>query len=389
MSEDWSRRALLASLATATLAGCSASTPDGGADATPTTPGDETPTEPRPSTPEHIDADWPMPAHDAGRSNYSPVDGPTGPVAELWSTPVDASLSGPVLADETLYVGGDDGTVRAVDATTGAERWRRSVGAPADTPWVLGDRLFVPTTESIVAFGVRDGTEAWRADTPGRAAVLVASHGIYWLTQEPVVVGLERTDGSERWRTALRDPREPHLFAGEGAVFVSTGTNGRIPWTFDPETGEVVGDEPEPGHDFPAERFALDGTVYAVDPFFGIVHGDEWSQGVEAGGESALSGGGDRVYYVADSGDRPGLYALSRTDGTVEWTTDVVTAVLGRPVVTDGCVLVRDQDALHCFDPVDGTERWSRPGDGIDRFVVADDLVFTTGDGAIRAFRPP
>lgn len=391
MPEDWSRRTLLASLPTATLAGCSASNPDGGADDTPTTPGDATPTEPRPSAPEHIDADWPMPAHDAGRSNYSPVaSGPTDRVAELWTTAVDASLSGPVLADETLYVGGDDGTVRAVDAATGEERWQRPVGAPADTPWVHGDRLFVPTAEGIVALGVRDGTEAWRADTPGRVAVLVASHGIYWLTREPAVVALARTDGSERWRTALRDPWEPHLFAGEGSAFVSTGTNGRIPWTFAPETGDVVGDEPEPGHDFPAERFALDGTVYAVDPFFGVVHGDDWSQGVAAIGTYALSGGGDRVYYLADSGDEPGLYALSRTDGTVEWATDAVTAVVGRPVVADGSVLVRGQDALHCFDPAGGTERWSRPGDDVGtRFVVADDIVFTTRDGAIRAFRSP
>lgn len=171
---------------------------------------------------------------------------------------------------------------------------------------------------------------------------------------------------------------------------MSTGTNGCIPWTFAPETGDVVGDEPEPGHDFPAERFALDGAVYAVDPFFGVVHGDDWSQGVAAIGTYALSGGGTRVYYIADSGEEPGLYALSRRDGTVEWMTDAVTAVLGRPVVAAGCVLVRGRDALYCFDPADGTERWSRPGDDIGTgLVVADDLVFTTRGDTVRAFRPP
>lgn len=401
MAENWSRRALLASLGAFTLSGCIASNQDEGTESTPASPGDESPTSPgdespsepqdEPTAPEQIIADWPMPAYDAGRSNYSPAAGGlTEPLAELWSATMDASLSAPVLADEMLFVGGDDGSVRAIDSKTGGERWRQSVGAPVDTPWVIDNRVVVPTAEGIVALGTGDGTEAWRANTPSRASVLVASHGVYWLTPDPIVGSLELEDGTERWRTEFRDPWNPHLFAGDGSVFVSTGTNGRIPWTFDSETGDVVGDEPESGHDFPAERFSLDGAVYAVDPFFGSVSGDGWSQGVDAVGEYALSGGGNRVYYIANDGEEPGLYALSRTDGTVEWTRDAVTEVVGRPVVAGESVLVRSDDMLYCFDSTDGTERWSRSSDGLGkRFIVADDLVYTTQDATLRGFRPP
>lgn len=395
MPDVWSRRALLASLGSVTVAGCIAGTRDEGDDTPATTSGDGATSEPQgtPTAPDRIEADWPMPGYDAGRSNFSPVaDGPVDPVAELWSTAMDSALSRPILADGTLYVGGADGVVRAVDARTGEVSWQQSVGAPAGTPRAVADHLFVATGEGIVALAASDGAEAWRTGTPDRTDLLAAPHGIYWLSDQdsPVVVGLERGGGTERWRTELHEPLDAHLFASSETVLVSTGTNGRFPWRLDPGTGEVLGDEPEPGHDFAAELFSLDGTVYAVDPLFGSVDGGGWTAGVDAAGRYALTGGADRVYYLADGGEEPGLYALSKSDGSIDWTTDAVTAVVGRPVVARECVLVRSEGALHCFDPADGTERWSQPADGIgERFVVADDMVFTSRDGTLRAFRPP
>lgn len=387
MAANRSRRAFLASLGAASLAGCTSNAPVTEADTT----GTSTPRA-APEPPARIDAEWPMPAHDAGLSNATRESaGPTAPLAALWQVTADTTLSQPVLADETLYVGGADGTVLALDARTGEERWRQSVGVGANAPWAVGEDLYVPTAEAIVALSATRGDEQWRVDIPDRAGILVAAHGVYWIS-EGVVAGLGREDGSERWRTPLQDPWEPHLFAGEASLFVSTGTNGRIPWTVAPETGNVAGNEPEPGHDFPAERFYLDGTVYAVDPFFGIVAGDGWNQGVKALGagelEYGLSGGLAHVYYIANGGEEPGLYALSRTDGTVEWSAHLNPETVSRPVVAGESILVHTGEKLRCFDPIDGTERWARQSDGIgERVIVADDLVYTTQDDAVRAFR--
>ncbi|MFB6302157.1 MAG: PQQ-binding-like beta-propeller repeat protein [Haloferacaceae archaeon] len=341
-----------------------------------------------------------MPDADPGRSNYAPgAAGPTDRVAKLWEVAVDTGLSVPVFADETLYVGGDDGRIRALDARTGDRRWRRSVGAPADAPWVVGEHLYVPTADGIVALVGGDGDERWRTPTPDRVGVVVAAHGVYWLAEgdPPAVVALARSDGGERWRTELGDPWERPLFASAGRVFVSSGTHDFRFWTLDAGTGDLLGEEPRSGNDFPAERFYRNGTVYAADPFFGNVRasavtesGHGWSQGVEAVGRFAMSGDDERVYYLATADDGPGLYALSATDGSVAWTADVATERACPPVVADETVLVRTGDALRCLDPADGTDRWTLPGTDVgERVVVADDLVYTTADGAVRAFRPP
>lgn len=115
--------------------------------------------------------------------------------------------------------------------------------------------------------------------------------------------------------------------------------------------------------------------------------GHSWVQELP-GGMYALAGGTDRVYVDVNDGDEPGLYALSATDGTVDWSTTVTTDSVGRPVVAGESVLVRTGERLRCFDPADGSERWSRPSTDVgERIVVADDVVFTTRGNAVRAFR--
>jgi outer membrane protein assembly factor BamB len=383
-----SRRALLASLGAVALAGCLDR---------PATTGSATATgEAGPEPPESIESDWPMPAADAGRSSYAPAAaGPTEPVEKLWRAPVETTLSAPVVADGTLYVGGADGTVRALAGTDGSERWRQSVGSPADAPHVVGETVYVPTDGAVVALDADGGAERWRVESSSRGDTLVADHGVYWVA-DATVVALDRSDGGERWRADVRDPWEPHLFASPDSVFVSTGVHGQRPWTLAADSGTVQGREPESGHDFAAELFYHDGVRYGLDPFFETVQAipldgtPGWSQGVPAQEAAAIAGGGDRVYFVGTGAKEPGLYALADADGSVQWDTDAVTSFRGRPVVADGCVLVRADDGLHCFDPDDGSERWTLAADAVGTdLAVADDLVFATGADAVQAFRPP
>lgn len=363
---------------------------------------DPTPTESTDvETPESVDAAWPMPDYDQGRSNYAPAStGPTGAIGQLWETSTDATLSGPVVAEGRVYVGGTSGDVWALDARTGEQEWRVSVGGAAGTPWVVDGDLYLPAGDDVVALAAADGTERWRVAAPDRAGFLAASHGIYYLVdaEEPQVVGRDRTDGSERWRTDVDRPWSPRLFADDAFVFVSSGPGSPVPWILDVDAGDLVGDEPTAGADFPEERFLHDGHVYAVESFFGSIEATtvtddgvrtDWRESFAGYAECPAAAGADDVYCYAEGGE-PGLYAFDRSDGALQWHAPGPDQVddRGRPVVTDEAILVPTDGALRCYDPADGSELWSHPRDGIGaQFVVADDLLFTTAGGSVRAFR--
>ncbi|MFD1647042.1 outer membrane protein assembly factor BamB family protein [Haloarchaeobius litoreus] len=419
-----SRRALLASLGTAALAGCTGDTPADETDPAATTTGrtvtttgrtvtttDSTGTSrPEPGQPSSVDADWPMPAADHGLSNASlDAAGPASELAELWATDVGTELSGPTLADGTLYVGGDDGTVRAFDARDGTEGWQRSVGSDAGTPWVVDGALVVPTGTRVVSL-TRDGrTENWRVETGSRDAFLTASHGVYHVTggAGPELVKLALSDGGEQWRANLGEgtappPWSPPLFASDGLVYVSTGTHAGVPWQFDPADGSSVGETElrgtGRGHHFPGEKCYLDGTVYASDAFYG----DLWAFSAKsdtyerrwhtefAGGSAVLGGeliAGDGERIFAHNRSESSFHGMSGGAGR-NWSADSVGELVARPVVTEETVLALTADRLYCFDPQDGTRLWSRSREGIGtEFAVADDLLFTTDGGTLRAFR--
>lgn len=410
MTADRSRRAFLASIGSVVVAGCTdgpgtdsqgrrttneytSARSTSGTDVSTSHDGD-------PEPPESVESEWPVPGADIGKSNGTPgAAGPTDPVAKLWDVDVGAGPSGPVLADGRLYVGTDEGTIVALDAGTGVRRWRATVGSPTGAPRVVDGAVYVPTPTGLVSLDSSGGEKRWDLAIPNWSGLSVTPHGIYLVStdDEPAVVALSLDAGRERWRTTIRDPWELPMFASDEHVFVSSGTHDSRFWTLAAEGGDVVGERPRSGADFPEEQFYLNGTVYAVDPLFGNVRatpvdarGGSWSKGVDAVGRSALSGDDEHVYYLANEGDRPGVYALSASDGGLDWSVTVTTETVNRPVAAGDGVLVLTDDELRCFAPSDGAERWSVPGDEFgEQFIVADDLVYTSTDGAVRAFRPP
>ncbi|HEV7761674.1 MAG TPA: PQQ-binding-like beta-propeller repeat protein [Acidimicrobiales bacterium] len=84
-----------------------------------------------------------------------------------WITPLDGTTgTPPVLSSDhtTLYTVSDQGTVYAIDTTTGAVEWSSSVQAGVLLPPALAyGTLFVPTvTGQLVAVDAADGSVEWR-----------------------------------------------------------------------------------------------------------------------------------------------------------------------------------------------------------------------------------
>ncbi|WP_459193789.1 outer membrane protein assembly factor BamB family protein [Halosimplex sp. J119] len=443
MSPHRTRRALLATLAGLGLAGCAA---DEGTD-TPTdrsagddsTPADtpsrtepsptRSPTDPstgsptdtttasptavarEPATPEAVSSSWPIPGADQGQTNYATgAAGPTEPIGELWSVEAGDEFSAPVVADETVFVGGSQGAVHAFDARTGERRWEQSVGITAGRPSVRDGRVYVEGDEAVVALDAADGTELWRVETGDVVGFLAASHGLYVSERaDDALVRRSLADGSERWRTSV-DGSAPvgRLIASDESVFFRH-PRGSGPWSVAVADGETTlpGDEtdapdaerqPTPlPHDSPLPLCYRDGRLYGTVNIFGQVVAFEtpvppfetaWDDRFPPEGSGFKpTVGPDSLYVVTGDGDGPVLRALSASDGSERWTHSL-DARAGWPVVAAETVLVRTEETLFCLDPTDGSELWTRSADGIGTTpVVADDLLFTSADGRLRAFR--
>ena len=83
--------------------------------------------------------------------------------AQRWRYPTQGAVtSSPRIADGTLYVGGQDGFLHAVDARTGERRWATDTGGPVhSSPAVAGGLVAVGSrSNKLLACDVRSGRRA-------------------------------------------------------------------------------------------------------------------------------------------------------------------------------------------------------------------------------------
>ncbi|HSM14889.1 MAG TPA: PQQ-binding-like beta-propeller repeat protein [Thermoanaerobaculia bacterium] len=200
----------------------------------------------------------------------------------------------PALADGLVYVGSGDGSFHAVEAATGARRWRFETGGRVRNGAAIdGARVLVGSADHhVYALDRASGRELWRHDTGGE------------IDAAPVVVG-------ERVLVAARG-------AGLRALAVATGeTLWSHPfWTSWVESTPVV-----------ADGVAYVGSsdlrcVTALDPADGRVL---WRTDVGGWSWGTPLVAGDRVWAAAAAGNpyfvehRAGLGALDRATGRPLW----------------------------------------------------------------------
>ena len=176
-------------------------------------------------------------------------------VQQAWSAkigevgfPLDVRVSG-----ETVVVAASDGTVLAIDAGTGRDVWRASVGSPLNAgvghdgrmtavvtrnnelvalesgrelwrqrlaalsltaPLVAGGRVFVLGGDrAVTAFDGQSGRRLWSQQRPGEALVLRQAGALLAVGDTLVVglsgklVGMNPLNGSVRWEAAIASPR--------------------------------------------------------------------------------------------------------------------------------------------------------------------------------------
>lgn len=369
-----------------------------------------------------------------------------GDLEELWR--VDGtvgSTSTPAVFGSTVYFGGWDGRLRAVDLGDGSPVWSRQLTTTMidDSPLVYGDSVFVGDgAGNLHAVDRSTGVPRWSRDldphpntrifsspvaVDGLVIVGVASVELALIkadyTFRGSVVALDAATGAERWRvytttndaqagagvsvwsTAAVDPQRHLVFIGTGQTYEQPASElGDALMAIDYRTGAIRWVRQFTEDDvytiFQPLPQGPDADIGAAPNLFRIGDRDVVGVGDKAGVYAVLDRDtGDTVWarelptgshlggimttaahhsgslYLAsntwanlidfhDARNRSTTYALDAATGAIRWQRDLPSAVFGALTYANGVVFQPTiTGTVYALDSTDGTILWSeQPG---------------------------
>ncbi len=199
--------------------------------------------------------DWPTYRQNNRRTSITPVRTPQKHRL-LWQTSarVGSDPTAPVVANGTVFIGGQDGAVRAIDAATGESLWNAYTGGPIRYPPAVTDnRVFVGSGDGqVYSLDPRSGSEIWRF----RAAPIDRRIPVYGRLSStwPVHTGVLVGNGV--------------LYAGAGIVshdgthvYALDARTGRVKW-HNNTSGKLLSDDVVTGVSVQGHLLMNDGKLY-------------------------------------------------------------------------------------------------------------------------------
>lgn len=152
----------------------------------------------------------------AGGNTVRALDLQTGQPVWTWSGDKGGRFAGgPGVGQGIVAVGGLDGDVVALDASTGTEKWKaKLLNEVIAAPAVGGGMVFVRSNDGrVTAFDANNGEKrwSWRADMPaltvrGNAGLTLGPGYLFVGNDNGKVVALSAADGSELWDMTVAQP---------------------------------------------------------------------------------------------------------------------------------------------------------------------------------------
>ncbi len=307
------------------------------------------------------------PAQSMFRGDASHTGVYTGPAPRefhriKWKFPTgDRIVSSPVIQDKTLYFGGDDGSVYAVDAETGRQIWKRATGGPvSSTPAVANGIVYVGSYDGkFYALDAHTGALKWKFATDGERRF--EAKGLHGMQPKNQTI-------ADAFDIFLSSPvivqNTVYFGSGDGNLYALDAATGDLRWKF--KTGDVV-------HASPAFANGVvffgswDSYFYAVDAKTGKekwrFHGGEDPLIHNQVGFQSSPVVVDGVIYTGCRDAQ--LYALDAATGKEKWRFDnALSWVITSPAVVSGKVFFATSDSAlyHVVDAATGKSVLKKEG---------------------------
>jgi outer membrane protein assembly factor BamB len=315
----------------------------------------------------------------------------------VWTSRVGRRFTGPLgVENNTLYAGGIDRKVYAIDLGNGRVRWSaRLPGMIVGGVLLSGDTVYAASSRPqgrIQAIRRSTGKQIWRTSTPPIGAPLALIDGVLVApTQAGDVLGVDPVSGKIRWRQRrLGVARTAATPAGEGGILIATTdslyrmrvTDGRV--THRSKTpGTVV--SAWINRDSALIAGTTDSQVVSISP---KNLRRNWAVQVDAPVLGAPGAMGDTLYLASRTGTlyriEPGREPSLKLLANLEWPVTTAVSIAGRQILLGGA-----DGVIRSLRP-DGTEVWRvrvwRPVE-VGPVPVADGIVAIGGNGDLHRFR--
>ena len=307
------------------------------------------------------------PAQSMFRGDASHTGEYTGPAPRefhriKWKFPTgDRIISSPVIQDKTLYFGGDDGNVYAVDTETGRQIWKRATGGPvSSTPAVANGIVYVGSYDGkFYALDAHTGALKWKFATDGERRF--EAKGLHGMQPKNQTIA----DAFDIFLSSPVIAQDTVYFgSGDGNLYALDAATGDLRWKF--KTGDVV-------HASPAFANGVlffgswDSYFYAVDAKTGKekwrFHGGEDPLIHNQVGFQSSPAVVDGVIYTGCRDAQ--LYALDAATGKEKWRFDnALSWVITSPAVVNGKVFFATSDSAlyHVVDAATGKSVLKKEG---------------------------
>ncbi|HEX7055363.1 MAG TPA: outer membrane protein assembly factor BamB [Burkholderiales bacterium] len=314
------------------------------------------------------------------------------PVRRLWTAQVGEAgrfVFEPARAGEAIFAAARDGTVVRLDAASGREQWRVSVGTPLSAGVGTDGRIVAVANEEgvVTALDAASGKRLWQARVSSEvlAAPAVGEGLVVVRSLDNRVFGFDAGDGSRRWvyqraptSLVVRAPSgvvldDASAYAGfrGGKLAAIALSNGGQRWeatvalskgaTELERVTDVLGEPALAGREVCAA--AYQGRVACFDASSGR---PLWAREV-----STLTGVSLDARYAFVADENGALQGLDRSTGRSVWKQDKLShRRLSRPVPVGELVAVGDFEGYVHF---------------LARETGAFAARYATGDGAVRA----
>lgn len=267
---------------------------------------------------------------------------------QRWERDTGSVYTPPRVADGVVYVGSDDGVVRAFGAVDGDRHWRTEDFEGFPIVVGVAETLLVNVEAELVGLDLGDGSVQWRygEDRDVRWGT-VENGGVIYAADGEQLAAVDA--GEELWTAAVEgQPRRVAgghvLVDGDQQVLAVDRTNGDVAWRHEVDGGDLI----DPVGDVDGGTLAAAwNEVVAVDV------GDwseRWSRSLENGPATMVTvDGTDGSVYVVD--DAHGLTKFD-PDGERAWYRPLGSYV--SDLLVTGRVYVATTDTMYALDPATG-----------------------------------